>query len=98
MTVDFKGLIIKLIEENGIDFNDIANLESTQTIAEATFSPKMAITFKMMNGEQRQITTSLTATFIQDLQAHGVTIEGDIEDLNKFFKRKISLNVLLVNE
>lgn len=98
MTVNFREIVVNLIEENGIKFDDIVNLENVQTIAEGTFAPKMNLTFEMVNGERKHITTTLTATFIQDLNVNGITFEGDVQDLNKFFKRKISLNVLLGDE
>lgn len=95
MAVNLKEIVLQELKNNNIKINDIAMMESLQMIAEGTFLPKLYSKIKMLDGSIRNLSFNLSSEMIQDLHAHGVEVEGDIEDLNKYFKRKISLNELL---
>jgi hypothetical protein len=93
--IDIKRLVLQEVKNSGIYEKDIASLESIITIAEATMAPKMLFKFKMLDGTERQVTSNFTTEQILDLNAHGINVIGDIEDLKKYFARKISLRTLL---
>lgn len=96
--INFKELALREIESNNINIDDIVSVTSVQTISEGTMAPKLNFIFKMIDDTERSTSTPLTREFIEDLKAGNITVEGDMEKLNKFFKRKINLQQLLRDE
>jgi len=98
MSISLKEMVINLIKQSDIDLDSIIAIEHIPVISEDSLSPILAFTFKMYNGEKRQLNTSMTRELIHDLNTQGKSLKDDMESLDKFFKRKLSLNQLLGND
>ena len=96
MSISFKDKVIFELRNQNINEFDVLMVESFQSIAEATMKPKVYAQIKMTDGSQHRLDLKLTTEEILDLNANShVVIEDDINDLNRYFKRQISLNDLL---
>lgn len=96
MSISFKEKVIKELNNQNINQFDVLMVVSFQSIAEGTMRPKVYAKIKMTDGTQYNLDLKLTTEQILDLNANtNLTIEDDLNDLNRYFKRQNSLNDLL---
>jgi len=98
--INLKDIILREIKIQNININNILCFYSLNIIREATFNQKINAKMKMVDGSIKNLYLNISNEQIRDLlaQEHVVEVESDIEDLNKYFKRQISLNKLLSYE